>query len=67
MMKAALIWTISDFSAYRMLSNWSTHRKLAYPYYIENTKVFQLEHGRKSCWFDCHRQFLPEHHPFRKQ
>ena len=63
-MKVALMWTISDFSAYGMLLGWSTHRKLAYPYCMENTKSFQLEQGRKPYWFDCHRQFLFEHHPF---
>ena len=31
-MKAVLLWTISDFPAYGMLSGWSTHGKLACPY-----------------------------------
>ncbi|GJU07079.1 transposon, En/Spm-like, transposase-associated domain protein, partial [Tanacetum coccineum] len=30
-MKAALLWTVSDFPAYAMLSGWSTHGKLAVP------------------------------------
>jgi hypothetical protein len=30
-MREALIWTINDFSAYGMLSNWSTHGKLSCP------------------------------------
>ena len=63
-MKIALMWTVSNFSTYAMLSEWSTHGKLACPYCMENTKSFQLEHGRKPCWFDCHRQFLFEHYPF---
>ena len=46
-MKAALMWTISDFSTYGMLSEWSTHEKLVYPYCMKNTKLFQLEHGHK--------------------
>ncbi|KAK1382192.1 hypothetical protein POM88_019927 [Heracleum sosnowskyi] len=25
-----------------------------------------LEEGRKPCWFDCHRRFLPVDHPFRR-
>jgi len=25
-----------------------------------------LKHGGKTSWFDCHRQFLPTNHPFRK-
>ena len=39
-MKAALMWTISDFSTYWMLSDWSTHKKIACPYFIKNTKSF---------------------------
>ncbi|XP_052627027.1 uncharacterized protein LOC122197509 [Lactuca sativa] len=31
-MKAILLWTVSDFPAYAMLSGWSTHGKLACPY-----------------------------------
>ena len=64
--KVALMWTISDFSTYEMLSGWSTHGKLACPYCMENIKSYQLEHGRKPCWFDYHHQFLSEHHLFRK-
>ena len=31
-------------------------------------KSFTLKGGsKKSCWFDCHRWFLPEDHPFCKQ
>ncbi|XP_042379879.1 uncharacterized protein LOC121972257 [Zingiber officinale] len=66
-MKDALLWTISDFPAYAMLSGWSTHGWLACPYCMEHTKSFQLKCGRKASWFDCHRQFLPRDHPFRRQ
>ncbi|XP_074352803.1 uncharacterized protein LOC141691955 [Apium graveolens] len=64
-LKAALMWTISDFPSYGMLCGWSTHGKLACPYCMERTKSFTLPKGRKPCWFDCHRRFLPEYHPFR--
>ncbi|KAJ8630423.1 hypothetical protein MRB53_023746 [Persea americana] len=33
---------------------------------MEHTKSFNLSHGRKPCWFDCHRRFLPVDHPFRR-
>ncbi|CAN7012934.1 unnamed protein product, partial [Brassica oleracea var. botrytis] len=23
------------------------------------------KHERKTCWFDCHRRFLPPDHPYR--
>ncbi|GKV02853.1 hypothetical protein SLEP1_g15237 [Rubroshorea leprosula] len=65
LIKAALMWTISDLPGYGMLSGWSTHGKLACPYCMENSKAFWLEHGRKTSFFDCHRQFLPPDHPFR--
>ncbi|XP_057993064.1 uncharacterized protein LOC131174044 [Hevea brasiliensis] len=66
-MKAALLWTVSDFPAYGMLSGWSTHGKLACPYCMEGSKAFVLQHGGKASFFDCHRQFLPLNHPYRRQ
>ncbi|GJW20015.1 transposase, Ptta/En/Spm [Tanacetum coccineum] len=65
-MKAILLWTVSDFPAYAMLSGWSTHGKLACPHCMGNIDSFQLKHGGKSCWFDCHRRFLPLDHAFRR-
>nr|AAS79612.1 putative tnp2 transposase [Ipomoea trifida] len=66
MMRAMLMWTINDFPAYGMLSGWQTAGKLACPYCNHYTKSFYLKNGRKTCWFDCHRQFLPMDHPFRR-
>ncbi|XP_038975417.1 uncharacterized protein LOC120106535 [Phoenix dactylifera] len=66
-MKAALLWTINDFPAYGMLLGWSTHGKLACPYCMENSKTFTLQHGGKTSFFDCHRQFLPMDHAYRYQ
>ena len=65
-LKAVLLWTISDFPAYGMLSGWTTHGKLACPICMEDTNAFYLPNGRKTCWFDCHRRFLPRDHPLRK-
>ncbi|KAL9688488.1 hypothetical protein QQ045_032909 [Rhodiola kirilowii] len=59
------MWTICDFSAYGMLSGWSTQGKLGCPYCMEDTKTFWLPHGRKVSYFDCHRRFLPIHHEYR--
>ncbi|KAG8378476.1 hypothetical protein BUALT_Bualt08G0141100 [Buddleja alternifolia] len=61
------MWTVSDFPAYGMLSGWSTHGKLSCPYCMSGIKSFRLKHGRKPCFFDCHRQFLPLNHPYRYQ
>ncbi|XP_010462917.1 PREDICTED: uncharacterized protein LOC104743549 [Camelina sativa] len=65
-LKVVLMWTISDFPAYSMLSGWTTHGKLSCPICMESTKLFYLPKGRKTCWFDCHRRFLPHSHPLRK-
>ncbi|XP_010436745.1 PREDICTED: uncharacterized protein LOC104720554 [Camelina sativa] len=65
-MRVALMWTISDFPAYGMLSGWTTHGRLACPYCLEETKSFWLPNGRKHSWFDCHRVFLPKDHPYRR-
>jgi len=53
------MWTINDFSAYGMVSDWSTHEKLACPYCIENNKAFTLTNGDKAFFFtvtvvSCH-------------
>ncbi|GKV04525.1 hypothetical protein SLEP1_g16678 [Rubroshorea leprosula] len=45
---------------------WSTHGKLACPYCMENSKAFWLENGWKTSFLDCHRQFLPSEHPFKR-
>jgi len=50
-MKAALMWTINDFPAYRMVSSWSTHGKLACPYCMENNKAFTLTNEGKAFFF----------------
>jgi len=47
-MKAALMWTINDFPAYKMVSSWSTHGKLACPYCMENNKAFTLTNEGKA-------------------
>jgi len=66
LMRAVLMWTINDFSAYGMLSGWSTHGKLACPYWMENNKAFTLTKGGKTSFFYCHRCFLPLNHRYRK-
>ncbi|KAK2375112.1 hypothetical protein QL285_076023 [Trifolium repens] len=49
-----------------MLSGWSTAGRLACPICMNNTKAFILSKGKKTSWFDCHRQFLPHDHAFRR-
>ena len=66
LIRAALMWTINDFPVYGMFSSWSTHRKLACPYCMENNKAFTLANGGKASFFDCHHRFLPLNHRYRK-
>ena len=63
-MRAALMWTISDFPAYAMLSGWSTKGKFACPCCNYGTNSRYLKHSRKMYYMD-HRVFLPMDHPWR--
>jgi len=65
-MRASYLWSVHDFRAYGDFDGWSTNGKLACPC-VYGCQGFQLRHGRKACWFDCHRRFLPIDHPFRMQ
>jgi len=65
-MRAALMWTINDFPAYGMVSGWSTYRKLACSYCMENNKSFTLTNRGKASFFYCHHRFLPPNHRYRK-
>ncbi|KAL0387661.1 UNVERIFIED_CONTAM: hypothetical protein Sradi_2647900 [Sesamum radiatum] len=66
MMRATLMWTVNDFPAYGMLSSWSTAGIMGCLICMDNTGAFHLQHGRKACYFDCHRQFLKAGHPYRR-
>ncbi|XP_020994157.1 uncharacterized protein LOC107479503 [Arachis duranensis] len=63
-MHAALLWTINDFSAYAMLSGWSTKGKLAYPCCKNDTSFCYLKYSQKIVYMD-HRRFLPVDHAWR--
>ena len=57
-MRAALMWTISNFPTYSMLSGWSTTGKRACTYCMEDSDAFSLTKSGKISWFDNHRKFL---------
>ena len=63
-MQATLMWTISDFPAYAMLSGWSTKGKFVCPCCNYGTNSRYLKHSPKMCYMD-HRVFLPIDHPWR--
>ncbi|XP_060182289.1 uncharacterized protein LOC132611948 [Lycium barbarum] len=64
-MRAALLWTVSDFLALAMVSGWSTIGKLACPTCNYDTCSQYLKHSHKMCYMG-HRRFLPRDHPLRK-
>ncbi|CAN6557429.1 unnamed protein product [Malus baccata var. baccata] len=65
-MKAAVLWTISDFLAYGMLSGWSTHGYKACPHCMHDKESIYLPASRKICYMG-HRHFLEDNHRFRRQ
>ena len=64
-MRVALLWTISDFPAYAMLSGWSTKGKLACPHCNYKTCSRYLKYSRKTCYMG-HRRFLDKNHPWQR-
>ncbi|XP_004514854.1 uncharacterized protein [Cicer arietinum] len=61
----SLLWTISDYPGYAMLSGWSTKGKLACVCCNYNTNSTYLRHNHKMCYMD-HRVFLPASHAWRE-
>ncbi|CAN6679978.1 unnamed protein product [Malus baccata var. baccata] len=66
MMKVAVLWTISDFPAYGMLSGWSTHGYKACPHCMHDKESIYLPASRKICYMG-HQRFLEDNHRFRRQ
>ncbi|KAL0293325.1 UNVERIFIED_CONTAM: hypothetical protein Sradi_6944600, partial [Sesamum radiatum] len=64
-MRAALLWTISDFPGYAMLSGWGTKGAYACPNCGKDTRSKWLDNGHKYC-YTCHRRFLPRGHKLRR-
>jgi Transposase family tnp2 len=66
LMRAYIVWTVSDYPAFEMLCGWGTKGRLACFYCLGTTKAFQLRNGGKTSWFDCHRCLLLLDHQFRR-
>lgn len=64
-LRAALLWTISDFPGLGNLSGWNTHSKLGCPSCGMETQSCWLKHSKKTV-YQAHRRFLPADHPYRK-
>ncbi|KAK4385676.1 hypothetical protein Sango_2691600 [Sesamum angolense] len=70
LMRAALMWIVNDLPTYRMTSGWSIAGVIGYPGCMDDTSAFHIQHDRKVCYFDCHRQFLrarPSDHKWTKK
>ena len=63
-LRARVLWTISDFPGYAMLSGWSTKGKFACPVCHYETSSSYLKHSRKMCYMH-HRKFLEPTHKWR--
>nr|XP_017233132.1 PREDICTED: uncharacterized protein LOC108207183 [Daucus carota subsp. sativus] len=66
MMRAALLWTISDFPGLGMVSGWSTHGKMACHVCMGEVKAKQLPHSRKSSFYGLHKGFLEKRRKRKK-
>lgn len=63
-LRARVLWTISDFPGYAMLSGWSTKGYLACPICHYETDSDYLKHSKKICYM-YHRKFLDPTHKWR--
>ncbi|XP_074373648.1 uncharacterized protein LOC141713995 [Apium graveolens] len=57
-LRAALLWTISDYPGLAMVSGWSTKGKLCCHVCMGEVKAKQLPHSRKSSFYGLHKGFL---------
>jgi hypothetical protein len=64
-LRAVYLWSIHDFLAYGFFFGWCVHGNLTCPICDKDTNCFRLEFGKKICYFNCHRCFLPPDHTFR--
>ncbi|XP_074326065.1 uncharacterized protein LOC141664087 isoform X1 [Apium graveolens] len=67
MMRAALLWTISDFPGLGMVSRWSTHGKMACHVCMGEVKAKQLPHSKKSSFYGLHMGFLDKRRRSRRK
>ncbi|KAL0285192.1 UNVERIFIED_CONTAM: hypothetical protein Sangu_2789800 [Sesamum angustifolium] len=63
-MRPTLMWTVDDLPAYGIAFGWSSDSVMGCLVYMVYICVFYLQNGRKACYFDCHKQFLPPVHPY---
>ncbi|KAL3849461.1 hypothetical protein ACJIZ3_011343 [Penstemon smallii] len=65
-LRAALMWTISDLPALSYLSGWPTSGYSACPVCMSETTCEHLPNSQKRCYMG-HRHFLPINHKWRNE
>ena len=65
-LRAALLWTMSDFPGLGMVSGWSTHGKMCCHVCMGEVKAKQLPHSRKSSFYGLHKGFLDKRRKKRR-
>lgn len=63
-LRTSVLWTISDFPGYAMLSGWRTKGKFSCPKCHYETSSMYLKHSKKMCYMN-HRKFLVPEHKWR--
>ncbi|XP_074358477.1 uncharacterized protein LOC141697823 [Apium graveolens] len=63
-LRASILWTISDFPGYAMLSGWGTKGYLGCPVCNYETSSMYLKYSKKMCYMN-HRKFLDPDHKWR--
>ncbi|XP_074342254.1 uncharacterized protein LOC141679736 [Apium graveolens] len=63
-LRASILWTISDFPGYAMLSGWSTKGYLGCPICNYETSSMYLKYSKKMCYMN-HSKFLDSDHKWR--
>ncbi|KAK1405424.1 DUF4218 domain-containing protein [Heracleum sosnowskyi] len=65
--RAALMWTISDFPAMSMISGWSGKGKMGCQVCGGSVQGFQLKHSGKCSFYGTNRIFLEPNDPLREK
>jgi hypothetical protein len=53
-LRAAYIWSIHDYLAYRNFVVLCVHGRLNYPICMDDYDAFRLQHNKRVSFFDCH-------------
>ena len=65
-LRAAVMWTVSDFPSLDILFGWNTYTGKTCPFCNFNQEPRRLPHRKKNCLMS-HRRFLPQGYIFRRQ